>query len=274
MANAAENNDNININQRFQHIRNHVNNHNDGYENYNHDGGGNDGRGNDGLDNYEGGNDDRIYLSPDDARMIFPYLNFEQFRNMCIQQHVSQPADNDRITQFYIRYIACRGQINDIFHVLENVRNNMQDNQRFIDFLNYPLQEFNHTPFIFTVIKWNTQPNVIQRLFDMGCRLDIDDHDGYFPEENIHNSQWINPFHNILQIEGVPHTILPMHFDIQNINQYNINIMDNTPLHRHLLHFTLVENAVRRIVGEQDQVNLQENIQHILNNPPINILRV
>jgi len=67
MANAAENNDNININQRFQHIRNHVNNHNDGYENYNHDGGGNDGRGNDGLDNYEGGNDDRIYLSPDDA---------------------------------------------------------------------------------------------------------------------------------------------------------------------------------------------------------------
>jgi len=206
--------------------------------------------------------------------MIFPYLNFEQFRNMCIQQHVSQPADNDRITQFYIRYIACRGQINDIFHVLENVRNNMQDNQRFIDFLNYPLQEFNHTPFIFTVIKWNTQPNVIQRLFDMGCRLDIDDHDGYFPEENIHNSQWINPFHNILQIEGVPHTILPMHFDIQNINQYNINIMDNTPLHRHLLHFTLVENAVRRIVGEQDQVNLQENIQHILNNPPINILRV
>ena len=164
--------------------------------------------------------------------------------------------DNWTIYQYYIRYLACSGRLNDLFYTLIDIQNNYFDEEEFINFINDSgMQEFNYEPFIFTFIRWNTDVRSFRRLVEMGCRLGMETEDGWvgIDEGWIHGEHWTNPFAGIMDIPGFPDefTIAAIQeaFNIPTPRdeQFYHNNRDR-PVVRHELHFENIINAIQHAI--------------------------
>lgn len=94
------------------------------------------------------------------------------------------------VKQYLIRYYICKGEINNIINVLDE--NNGYDIQYFI---NYRHPHFQYNTILHDILKWCPDVILISHIFNNGGYVNIANEDNYFPEENIHNTIWYNPFY-------------------------------------------------------------------------------
>ena len=199
---------------------------------------------------------DNMYVAPCVIRHLIPNITYDDFVNL-YQEQIGDHMNHFQFYQYYIRYLACSGRLNEMFAVLLDIQNNYFDEEQFQDFLNdTSFEEFNHEPFVFMFIRWNTHITSLERLVDMGCRLNIPNPQNQFPED-FHFMPWTNPFLGILDIPGFPAEFTigmiletyniplePQHVLLRLNNQIKV-------VQRHYAHFTEFIDALHTIIEQQ-----------------------
>jgi hypothetical protein len=218
-----------------------------------------------------------MYLTPQRARTQVPNLSRYQFwriftREMMLNEPINVQGELEdmdhfhyKFEQYYLRYLACSGQVNNIITRLHDLRNGgvFPTDDMFKQFLNdTSYVEFNGETLVFCIVQWNneTAVNILPELVNIGCDLTVTNHQGQFVEETIHNSSWSNPFHRVMNIGHFNPQFMPIHFNIVR----NANIV----LRRHRAHFDVIIYRIQELVGENingDDLNVNRINNHLLN---------
>ena len=210
------------------------------------------------------------YLTPEQAITQVPMLSRYQFwrvfsRELLFNEPIINLFQGDledrehfhyKFEQYYLRYLACCGQVNSILTRLRDIQNGgmFPTEEMFKQFLNDTrYHEFNGETLVFSIVQWNnlSAANILSELVNMGCDLTITNAHGMFLEETIHNGLWVSPFHRTMNIGHFNAQFMPIHF--------NVVRNANSILRRHRGHFVEIIHRIQEIVGEI----INEEDQHL-----------
>jgi hypothetical protein len=193
-----------------------------------------------------------VYGHPENVWDTFPVLNEDEF-NQRVSVYIPGIV-NDRFNQkqYWIRYLMCRGAINDATNELIAISQNYYVGIGVANFINYNHPQFNRNTLFHHAVQWCPNVELIQTMINHGGELIHENADGNFPEEDIHRTVWFNPFARILNMDMVVHHYAGLGYDgDQNATQI-WHVRNEADFHD-------VIQFIRVHVGEEHDINDNDN---------------
>lgn len=137
----------------------------------------------------------------------FGHITEDQFLNRAVLYipTINLPGQEFNAKQYWVRYLMCAGRINDAIQQINYIGNNHVEGLTIHKFLNETHTDFNGNTILHHALLWLPNVNLLRVLIEYGAEVDIEDNDGNFPEEGIHNTLWFNPFSRILDMPPIFH---------------------------------------------------------------------